>query len=404
MSSWKRTYWVVWVANFVTAVGMMSFLVFFPSHLAKLGVVEERIPLWTGLIFGGAPLVASIMTPIWSAIGDRYGRRLMTIRAMLAITVFVGAMAWARGPWELLALRLGQGCFSGFIAPSITLVSVIAPKERQGLVAGSLQTAMALGSIVGPLIGGLVLQTHGLESIFLGVSAASCFSALLVGLFAQERASDRTQVSKGVTPVEILKASLRDLADVWRNPRMREALKLLFWMALAVGATSPLMELYVRELGAEESEVGLFTGLLTSAFAAANVVAMPLWGHRGDKHGHGRTLRRSALFVSVALFLNASAANLAMLFVVRVLLALATAGASPLAYGLAATEIPVTRRGGAMGAVFSARTMAIALSAMIGGSLYSLLGLRGLLLSGVVVLLTVLWRTTPTETTQVASR
>lgn len=395
MSSWKRTYWVVWVANFVTAVGMMSFLIFFPSHLAKLGVSEEKVPLWTGLIFGAAPLVASVMTPIWSSIGDRFGRRLMTIRAMLAITVFVGAMAWARSPWELLALRLGQGCFSGFIAPSITLVSVIAPKDRQGLVAGSLQTAMALGSIIGPLIGGFVLRTHGLESIFMGVSAASCFSALLVALFAQERVSDRREVVKGVSPVEILQASLRDLVDVWRNPRMRDTLKLLFWMALAVGAVNPLMELYVRELGAEGKQVGVYTGMLTSAFAAANMIAMPLWGHRGDRRGHSRTLRHSAFFVAAALFLNAGALNLAMLFVVRILLALATAGASPLAYGMAATEIPVERRGGAMGAVFSARTMAIALSAMVGGSLYPLLGLRGLLLSGVGVLLLVLWRTAP---------
>lgn len=395
MGSWKRTYWVVWVANFVTAVGMMSFLAFFPSHLAKLGVAADRVPLWTGLIFGGAPLMASIMTPIWSAIGDRYGRRLMTIRAMLAITVFVGAMAWARGPWELLALRLGQGCFSGFIAPSITLVSVVAPKERQGLVAGSLQTAMAFGAILGPLIGGTVIQSHGLESVFKAVALASCFSALLVGLFAQEQKSDRRHVEQGISPLEVLQASLRDLADVWSNPRMREALKLLFWMALAVGATSPLMELYVLQMGTAQADVGMTTGALTSAFAAANLIAMPLWGHRGDTLGHARSLRNCALLVVVMLLLNAGAMNLAMLFAARVLLALAMAGASPLSYGLAANEISIDRRGGAMGAVFSARTMAIATSSMVGGGLYQFLGLRGLLLMGALVLAGILLRTAP---------
>ncbi len=395
MSSWKRTYWVVWVANFVTAVGMMSFLVFFPSHLAKLGVAEDKIALWTGVIFGGAPLVASIMTPIWNAIGDRYGRRLMTVRAMFAITVFVGAMAWARGPWELLALRLGQGCFSGFIAPSITLVSVVAPKDRQGLVAGSLQTAMALGAILGPLVGGFVIQRHGLETVFLGVSVASFCSGLLVALFAQERSSDRRQVEKGFSPLGIVQASIRDLVDVWNNPNMRDALKLLFWMALAVGATSPMMELYVAELGAAPQDVGMVTGALTSAFAAANLVAMPLWGHRGDRVGHARVLRTCAILVILSLVVNAGAVNLVMLFLGRILLALSMAGASPLSYGLAANEISVDRRGGAMGAVFSARTIAIAISAMIGGGLYQFLGLRGLLLLGGAVLSVVLWRTRP---------
>ena len=33
-------------------------------------------------------------------------------------------MAFARTPWELLGLRLMQGVFSGFVAPSLTLVSI----------------------------------------------------------------------------------------------------------------------------------------------------------------------------------------------------------------------------------------------------------------------------------------
>jgi len=90
---WKRTHRAVWVANLATAVGMMSFLPFFPSHLERLGVHgDARLALWTGLVFGAAPLSAAVMSPIWGALGDRFGRRLMVIRSMVAITVFVGAM------------------------------------------------------------------------------------------------------------------------------------------------------------------------------------------------------------------------------------------------------------------------------------------------------------------------
>lgn len=399
MSSWKRTYWVVWLANLVTAVGMMSFLVFFPSHLATLGVTADKIPMWTGLIFGAAPLVASVMTPIWSALGDRYGRRLMTIRAMLAITVFVGAMAFATQPWHLLLLRLGQGCFSGFIAPSITLVSVAAPRDRQGLVAGSLQTAMAMGAIIGPLLGAYVLREHGLETIFKGVAAASLFSALLVGLFAEERASDRRKVEQGVSPLGILKESLADLRDVWRNSRMRDALTLLFWMILAAGATNPLMVLYVEELGGTPDNTNMITGALMSAYAVANLIAMPLWGHRGDRVGHAPVLRYCALLAAIALGLNALATNIAMLFVVRILLAVSLAGSSPLSYGLAAVEVSVDRRGGAMGAVFSARTLAIAISAMLGGVIFELIGMRGLMLLGASILALMLLKTAPRSRT-----
>ena len=404
MSSWKRTYWVVWVANLVTAIGMMSFLPFFPAHLAELGVPEEDIPLWAGVIFGAAPLVASIMTPIWSALGDRYGRRLMTVRAMIAITVFVGAMALATEAWQLLALRLGQGCFSGFIAPSITLVSVVAPARRQGSVAGSLQTALALGSVIGPLLGGVMIVSYGLESIFAGVACASFFSACLVWFLAKENAEDRLVVERGLTPLEILRSSLHDLAEVWRNPALRDGLNLLFWMILGIGASNPLLLLFVEELGAGPERAEFLVGLLFSFAAGVNLVAMPLWGKLGDRFGHALALRRCSVLVFLSLLLHAFTPSLTGLFVLRFFLAGALAGASPLAYGLTATEIPVVHRGSAMGAVFSARTLAFSISAMVGGFASYLIGIRGLFLAGALILLMALIRGSRTEASQQRSR
>ena len=139
MSSWRRTYWTVWLSNLVTSIGMMSFLPFFPSLLEEMGVDDPAAKrAWAGVIFGAAPLSATLMSPIWGALGDRLGRKLMVVHSMLAICLFVGGMHWASTPWQLLAMRLGQGLFSGFIPPSITLVSVGAPPERQGRVAGDL--------------------------------------------------------------------------------------------------------------------------------------------------------------------------------------------------------------------------------------------------------------------------
>lgn len=387
MPEWKRTYWVVWVSNFVTAVGMMSFLPFFPSHLESLGVEDpEQRALWAGLIFGAAPLVASLMTPIWGALGDRFGRRLMTVRAMLAITVFVGSMSLATTPLQLFALRLGQGCFSGFIAPSITLVSVVAPPDRQGQVAGSLQTAMAVGAVVGPLLGGLLGPALGLEAIFVGVGVLSALSAALVWFFARENREDRQAPARGLGPAGVLRQSLADLREVFEHGEMRRALGLVFFMILGVGATNPLLELYVEEFGVAAGQSERYTGFLVSLMAGTNIVAMPLWGRYGDRIGHLPALRRSAWLGCLALFANALAPGLWSLALARVALGAAMAGSTPLAYGLAAGAIPVQRRGGAMGAVFSARTLAIALSAWAGGALASWLGVRGLFYLGGAIL------------------
>ena len=44
-AAWKRTHRAVWVANLATAVGMMSFLPFFPSHLERFPHGRSG-PLW----------------------------------------------------------------------------------------------------------------------------------------------------------------------------------------------------------------------------------------------------------------------------------------------------------------------------------------------------------------------
>ena len=230
MSSWRRTYWTVWLSNLVTSIGMMSFLPFFPSLLEEMGVEDEALKrTWAGLIFAGAPLSATLMSPIWGALGDRFGRKLMVCRSMLAITIFVGGMYFVDSPAALFAMRLGQGLFSGFIPPSITLVSVSAPPERQGRVAGDLTTALALGGILGPMLGGwIAAATAEHRTVFLFVAAASLASALLVALFAEEDRSKR-QVSEG--PVSIgnaLRGTATDIAAVFANPTMRGAAGLIF--------------------------------------------------------------------------------------------------------------------------------------------------------------------------------
>ena len=52
-----------------------------------------------------------VIMALWGALGDRVGRKLMIVRANMAIVVFVGLMAFVTSPWQLLALRLGQGLF-----------------------------------------------------------------------------------------------------------------------------------------------------------------------------------------------------------------------------------------------------------------------------------------------------
>lgn len=412
--SWRRTFAVVWLANLITSIGMMSFLPFFPSLLRGLGLEDPaEVRLWAGLCFGAAPLSATLMSPVWGSLGDRLGRKIMVVRSMLAIALFVGAMAFVSSPGQLLAMRIGQGLFSGFIPPSITLVSVAAPVDRQGRVAGWLTTSLAIGGMFGPLLGGWASVRFGNhQSVFFIVGGLALFGAALVALFAREDKSLRRRVDQhsDVSPVANALRSLRgDLGEVLASPVLRGTLALVFALQLGLGAVNPVLEDYVAELfqgldaramlwadwlralSAEKLDdtqdlATYATSLAFGVMALANLVALPLWGRYGDRAGHRRALTLCTVGSIAALGLQAAVPAYPALLVGRLLLGVAMAGVGPLAFGLAAAETGADRRGGAFGAVFSARTLAVAIGGAAGGAMAGGLGIRAVMLSGCIAM------------------
>jgi DHA1 family multidrug resistance protein-like MFS transporter len=381
MSAWKRTWWVVFAANLVTSIGMQSFLPFFPSILTGLGVEDEEArKVWAGVLFGAAPLAAAVMGPIWGSIGDRYGRKLMVVRAMLAITVFVGAMGFAQSPWTLLALRLGQGIFSGFIPPSMTLVSVGTPRELQGRVTSSLQAALPAGMILGPLCGELIASIGGTSHIFFFVAALAGTSALAVAWFAQEDPNLRLTLER-FSPTALFSGAWGDLRRVLATPSIRLALIVLFVEQFGLGSTNPLLEIHAEHLrGGAPGAAARPTAWLFSGLAIAGLIATPLWGRLADRRGHERVLALSVIGSGILLGLHAAVGSFALLFVLRVSLGATTPGANVASFGIAALGTENERRGGAMGAIFSARAFAVSIGAALGGFLSSLVGIRGLFL------------------------
>lgn len=403
---WRRTYWVVWIANLVTSIGMMSFLPFFPSLLEEMGIADEgRRSLWAGVCFAAAPLSATISAPIWGAVGDRFGRKVMVCRAMAAIALFVGSMGFATSPWQLLALRLGQGMFSGFIPPSITLVSIAAPEDRQGRVAGNLGTALAIGGLVGPLLGSFLANAFGSrQAVFFFVSTMATISAVVVWFGAEEDRSLRRTggaPSSGHPVRDAFRRLLADLGEVLSRPAMRAMALVVFSLQFGLGAVNPILELYIQQLfegdlsntlwptlvgifggsggSLEQQAETLATGFSFGVMAVANLVSLPLWGSWGDRVGHARALAQCGMIAALALVLQAATASYPVFLAGRFLMGVGMAGIGPLAFGLAAGQAQADRRGGAFGVVFSARTLAVAVGGTSGGLLYTYLEARGLM-------------------------
>jgi DHA1 family multidrug resistance protein-like MFS transporter len=376
---WRRTFWVVFASNLVSGLGLSAFLPFFPTLLEELGMRDPHArAVWSGVLFGAAPLSAGFSGPLWGSIGDRHGRKLMVVRSLVGLALFVGPMAYARSAWQLLALRIMQGVFSGYMAPSLTLVSVAAPSHRQGSVTSWIQTASTVGTIVGPMLGAALLATGGVRTIFAVTALAAAASAAMVWLVAVEDASRRAP-SGPLSLGTVLRSSWGDVHALLASRSLRQAMVLYAGVHFALGATSPQLELFVETVWRGDlARVEGLTGTLFTLVAVAAILATPVWGRVGDSLGHASALRLAGALSALTLALHAAAPSYAWLFALRLVFGLVAPGASAAAFGLAATESGTEQRGAAMGAVFSARCFAVSAGSFLGGALTAGVGLRGL--------------------------
>src|SRR5437763_2495809 len=105
---------------------------FLPLFIGELGVGDiQQVEVWSGISSFGQALVLSAFSPIWGAVADRRGRRLMVLRAAFGGGVVIGLMGLSQNIWEFMALRLVQGAMTGVVAAVTALATSFVPRTRR---------------------------------------------------------------------------------------------------------------------------------------------------------------------------------------------------------------------------------------------------------------------------------
>ncbi len=131
-----------------------------PAFGASFGEVQ-----WVVLAY-----LLAITTLIVSAgkLGDVFGRRKMLVAGLVLFTVASALSGVAPSLWFLLAARVGQGAGAAImLALSMALVAETVAKERTGSAMGMLGTMSAIGTALGPTLGGVLIAGLGWRAIFL---------------------------------------------------------------------------------------------------------------------------------------------------------------------------------------------------------------------------------------------
>ncbi|MDQ6721715.1 MAG: MFS transporter [Candidatus Dormibacteraeota bacterium] len=256
------------------------------------------LDLWTAAAGSVSGLSMAIASPIWGILGDRFGRKPMLLRSMVGGGLTVGLIYFVQSPEQLVILRFLQGATSGTVAAATALVAVETPRNRVGWSLGVVTSAVALGSAVGPVIGGLAAAAVGLRLVFLGGGILLLASTLPVFLVVRESPLRRRDPAR-----------LGTLAMINLRPGAQRALAGLIGaqglVSVANSATQVLLVLRLLEMLSHG--VAAVTGIAFGLAGVATSASAVLYTFVTRRLGYVRTTTLAAVLMAAAVALIAVA-------------------------------------------------------------------------------------------------
>jgi EmrB/QacA subfamily drug resistance transporter len=112
-------------------------------------------------------LAMAITVPLYGKLGDIHGRRLLYIVAISIFLVGSALCGLAQSMGQLVAFRAVQGMGAGgLFALAHATIGVIVPPRDRGRYQGLLGSTFAAGSIIGPALGGLIVDNTTWRWVF----------------------------------------------------------------------------------------------------------------------------------------------------------------------------------------------------------------------------------------------
>jgi len=127
--------------------------------------------LITSFLLAGAVLILAFTQPLFGHLSDRYGRNRLMMLGMLSLIGFlVTLIDYVRRPSHLVFVApflviFGIGSFA-FAPAALASLGDLAPLRGRGTTMGVYSLVISLGTIIGPLLGGYLLDRYGLSSLF----------------------------------------------------------------------------------------------------------------------------------------------------------------------------------------------------------------------------------------------
>jgi EmrB/QacA subfamily drug resistance transporter len=233
-----------------------------PTIAADLGSLSDVSWVVTAYV-----VAAAATTPVWGKLGDRHGLKALLQTALVLFVVSSALCGAAQSITELIVLRAIQGAAAGGLM-SLAMAAVgdlVSPRER-GRYQGYIAATFAAATVIGPLIGGLLVDHASWRWVFfvnlpVGAVALTGLSLRLPG--ARPERPDRPLDAAGAVLLAGATTALM-LACIWGGERYAwDSVQIVALFAATIALSAAL---FARERRVADPIVPL--GLLSTRVVA----------------------------------------------------------------------------------------------------------------------------------------
>jgi EmrB/QacA subfamily drug resistance transporter len=133
-----------------------------PRIVSDLGGLSSYSWVFTAYL-----LATTVTVPLYGKLGDKYGRRPLFLASIAIFLVGSALCGLAQNMTELVAFRAVQGLGAGGLFPlTLATVGEIVPPRDRGRYQGLIGAVFAAASIVGPAVGGFIVDNASWRWVF----------------------------------------------------------------------------------------------------------------------------------------------------------------------------------------------------------------------------------------------
>ncbi len=365
LPAWQRNHWAIITVIFVNFVAFAMTAPFIPLYVQQLGASSPgEAALWTGFIIGISPLMAGLFGPLWGRLADRYGHRIILQRSLIGFAITSAIFAYVTSPLQLLLGKGLEGFCGGFSSVSLAYIASNAPRDRMSEAVGQAQAAQIVSVILGPLLGGFVVQRWGIRVDFLVNVAFYLFSMPVLWLWCEDVVARHAEAAARPAALGFWQAL--------RIPGMLAVVGALFCAQFVDRSFQPVLPLYIASLRPDMPDLPTVVALVTSVGALCSAVSSIAVGRLGNRYSLRQLLLLGSIAGAVLCLPIGLVSSPWQLLVLRAGLGLFSGGMVTVAYSLGGHAAPAGTQGAVFGMLAAGGLMGNASSPFSSGFFASL--------------------------------